>query len=68
MRMAMGEIGMTHVQFVLLASTVLLNDNGMEASPVLRTLEKKRSNSKVGKFWRFQFQYYNSYRKGKNTG
>ena len=57
MRAALRESGLTHVQFVLLASTVWLNDHGMEAtqvmvarfahadimmtSQVLRSLEKK---------------------------
>ncbi|MCW6170859.1 MAG: MarR family winged helix-turn-helix transcriptional regulator [Thermoplasmatales archaeon] len=57
MRAALRESGLTHVQFVLLASTVWINDHGMEAtqvaiarfshadimmvSQVLRSLEKK---------------------------
>ena len=57
MRAALRESGLTHVQFVLLVSTVWLNDHGREAtqviiarfahadvmmtSQVLRSLEKK---------------------------
>ena len=35
MRAALRESGLTHVQFVLLASTVWLNDHGIEATQVL---------------------------------
>ena len=35
MRAALRESGLTHVQFVLLASTVWLNDHGSEATQVL---------------------------------
>ena len=35
MRAALRESGLTHVQFVLLASTVWLNDHGREATQVM---------------------------------